>query len=98
MNTYKAKYWYGTAGSTLMNPDDIISMDDDKCYNFTRHLDFSIGDPMEFKKTYLEPLSVSKDFQFSNLDKDFFRPYEGRPNTEEENNSLRIKKILNICL
>lgn len=52
-NKYKAKYWYGTSGSTLMNPGDTILINNDKCYNSTRGLDFSVGDPVLFKDTYL---------------------------------------------
>ena len=58
-NKYKAKYTYSTASSTLMNPGDTILMEEDRCYNSTKGLDFSVGDPIEFRNTYLQSIDYS---------------------------------------
>lgn len=58
-NKYKAKYIYSTAGAILMNPGDTILMDGDKVYNSTRGLDFTIGDPLEFRDMYLQSIDYT---------------------------------------
>lgn len=58
-NKYKAKYPYSSAAATLMYPGDTIIMNGDKVYNSSRGLDFTIGDPLEFRNAYLQSIDYS---------------------------------------